>query len=94
MCDSAFLILSTGVSPTGDFVVFDVAYSPVYSFVLLAGLVMSGQLVEVSLSVSMSPRGVFGVFGSVCYCLVSFFFLGSCGSWGRLPLVALKKSLY
>ena len=28
-------------------------------------LVVSGQLVEVSFNVSMSPRGVFGVFGSV-----------------------------
>ena len=41
------------------------AYSPVCSFVLLAGLVMSGQLVEVSFSVSMSPRGVIVVVGSV-----------------------------
>ena len=65
VCDSAFPLLPIGVSPTGVFVVFDSAYSPECSFVLLAGLVMSGQLVEVSFSVSMSPRGVFGVVGSV-----------------------------
>jgi hypothetical protein len=66
VCDSAFSLLPTGVSLTGVFVVFDSAYSPVYSFVLLAGLVMSGQSpVEVTFSVAMSPRGVLGVFGSV-----------------------------
>jgi len=52
--DSAFPLLPIGVSPTGVFVVFDSAYSPECSFVLLAGLVMSGQLVEVSFSVSAS----------------------------------------
>ena len=54
VCDSAFPLLPIGVSPTGVFVVFDSAYSPECSFVLLAGLVMSGQLVEVSFSVSAS----------------------------------------
>ncbi len=58
-------------------------------------LVVSGQLVEVSFSVSMSPRGVIVVVGSV-YSLsdpLLKFFLGSCGSWGRLPVVPLKKPL-
>ena len=65
VCDSEFPLLPTGVSLSGVFsVVFDSAYSPVYSFVLLAGLVMSGQLVQLTFSVAMSPRGVFGVFGS------------------------------
>ncbi len=38
VCDAAFPLLPSGVSPWGVVVVFGSAYSPVYSFVLLAGL--------------------------------------------------------